>query len=108
MDLHSMFDPKLIEAIEKEMLAEDEEKNNLTSADRFYFQEDGQTKKRVSEIKQLINEEEFILDNLLKMTRSMKDARKMQDLIEAVCSEIYKRKTDKLLKLDRIMCQDDQ
>lgn len=68
------------------------------------FIDEGITRKRISEIKQLINEEEFILDNLLKMSRSIKDVRKTQDLIEAVCSEIYKRKTDKILKLDRILC----
>ena len=34
----------------------------------------------------------------------MKDVRKLQDLIEAVCSEIYKRKKDKMLHLDRLLC----
>lgn len=47
------------------------------------------------------------MDNLLKMSQEIKDVRKIQDLIEAVCSEIHKRKTDKILKLDRILCQDD-
>lgn len=96
----SIFDPKFLEAIEKELELEEEENGTL-------FKDDGISRKRISEIKNLLNEEEFILDNLLKMAREMKDIRKLQDLIEAVCSEIYKRKTDKTLKLDRILCQDD-
>lgn len=58
----SMLDPKLIEAIEKELDLEDEEKGTL-------FKDEGITRKKISEIKQLLNEEEFILDNLLKMAR---------------------------------------
>ncbi|EAR86836.1 50S ribosome-binding GTPase (macronuclear) [Tetrahymena thermophila SB210] len=97
----SMFDQKIIDAIEKELELEDEENGNI-------FKDEGVTRKKIAEIKNLLNEEEFILDNLLKMTREMRDVRKIQDLIEAVCSDIYKRKTDKILKLDRILCQDDQ
>jgi len=67
----SAFDGKVVDAIEREML---EDEDNMPNQ---LFTDEGVIRKRVAEIKHLLSEEEFILDNLLKMSRQITSVKKV-------------------------------